>query len=116
MCPSKVVLDDTFVKTFEKECCRRCDGSANAAACAILPKMKHQVFLMPRYINPAVEQRFPVDGRWRHSPHIRRGFVPLDIVAGLVITHLELFAQYEYHNVLLAKCTQGEPCDKFVAF
>jgi inosine-uridine nucleoside N-ribohydrolase len=108
----QVVVDDAFIKNLEKRCCGHSDGSVNSAVCAILPKMKQQVYFMPRYINPAVEQKFPKGGPWRQSPNIKRGFIPWDVLAVLVMTHPELFAKFDYHRVAFPSCSEGEPCDK----
>lgn len=107
----QVVIDTTFVQNFENKCCRESNGSTKAAACAILPKMKQQVFFMPRVINPSVERKFPTNGPWRHSSKMRDGFVPWDVIAVLVMTHPQLFSHFSYHKVDFPRCDEGEPCD-----
>ena len=82
------------------------------AACALLPKMKQQVKLMPRYVNQAVKDRFPSSGRWTPSPNIYRGFIPWDIVALLSVIYPDEFSEWEYHRVSIPTCEVGEPCDE----
>ena len=84
------------------------------AACALLPKMRQQIKVMPKYVNPAVKKRLLVHergGRWRASPNLDRGFVPWDVVALLSITYPEEFGEWEYHRVRIDPCAEGEPCD-----
>lgn len=99
------IIDQAFVDRFESQCC------PNAAACAILPKMKQQVSLMPTGVNKAVAKRFPDGGRWKLSPNIENGFIPWDIIAVLVISNPELFDGFELHNVSFPMCGDAEPCD-----
>ncbi|KAL7550193.1 hypothetical protein ACHAWF_016550 [Thalassiosira exigua] len=86
------------------------------AACALLPKMRQQIRLMPKFVNPAVVKRLIDEqgnvGRWTPSPSLDRGFIPWDIVALLALSHEEEFAEWEYHRVRIAPCDQGEPCDE----
>jgi inosine-uridine nucleoside N-ribohydrolase len=115
---AQVIIDAHFVDNFERQCCQSSSGNAgkrDAAACAILPKMRQQIELMPRYINPSVSKRLPVSERWTPSSKIMKGFVPWDLVAVLVITQPELFDHYEYHRVAFPRCEKGEPCDKTMA-
>jgi len=86
----------------------------SAAACALLPKMKQQIKLMPRFVNKAVKKRCILDkddNRWRPSPNIDRGFIPWDLVALLAITHEEEFLEWKHHRVSIPPCDVGEPCD-----
>jgi inosine-uridine nucleoside N-ribohydrolase len=113
---AQVVIDKSFVDRFENQCCQTTTSSGGgteppAAACAILPKMKQQVQLMPRYINPAVLNRMPQHGRWNPSPNLDKGFIPWDLIAVLCITHPQLFTDFEYHRVTLDTCS-CEPCTK----
>ena len=157
----QVIVTQKLVDRFESECCARSgdvDGHAVvdsvvqvpeeeessgmsprrqqesvAAACAILPKMKQQVHIMPRFVNQAVARRFPTldnvhttDGNdewlvnnpyharrktWIPSTNLLDGFIPWDVIAVLVITHPELFNDFEYHRVEFPTCDKGEPCD-----
>lgn len=112
---AQVIIDDVFVDYFERQCCNFVPNSKQkraAAACAILPKMRQQVQLMPRFINPSVLRRFPESGRWTPSRNIMKGFVPWDVIAVLVITQPDLFDDFEYHRVALPECAEGEPCDE----
>jgi inosine-uridine nucleoside N-ribohydrolase len=113
---------DHYLKNKEGDCPNR------LAACALLPKMRQQVKVMPKLVNPRVK-KWLLDGRggrWKVSPHLDFGFVPWDVVALLAITHPdELFEEWEYHRVAVPSCTTtttegeegGEPsssssCDK----
>ena len=86
------------------------------AACAILPKMRQQIQMMPKFINQHVKKRLLLNvpnrtGRWKASLNLDHGFVPWDVVALLAITHPEeLFDNWEYHRVAIPPCTEGEPC------
>jgi inosine-uridine nucleoside N-ribohydrolase len=87
------------------------------AVCALLPKMKLQVQVMPHLVNPAVQKRFlhedDPNSRWKASPNLDYGFVPWDVVALFAITHPdELFDEWEYHRVAMPSCSTGEPCDQ----
>lgn len=88
------------------------------AACALLPKMRQQIKLMPKYVNQAVKKRLlgvPERSRgWRASPNLDHGFIPWDIVALLSITHPDEFDEWEYHRVKFPPCSAGEeePCDE----
>jgi inosine-uridine nucleoside N-ribohydrolase len=86
------------------------------AACALLPKMKQQVKLMPRLVNQAVKKRFlenDPNSRWKATPNLDYGFVPWDVIALLAISHPdELFDEWEYHRVAIPPCAGLEPCDK----
>ena len=86
-------------------------------ACALMPKMVQQVYLMPKWVNPHVEKRLlHGTSRWKLSPNLTRGFVPWDVVALLAITHSdELFTDWEYHRVEVPSCIQGEPCDRNIS-
>ena len=82
------------------------------AACALLPKMRQQIKLMPKYVNQAVKKRLLVheqSSRWRASPNLDHGFIPWDIVALLSITHPEEFDEWEYHRVAIQPCVEEEP-------
>ena len=87
------------------------------AACALLPKMKQQITLMPKFVNPAVKKRCLPDAedniRWKLSPNLDSGFIPWDVVALLAITHRDEFLEWKYHNVTIPSCSDqiGEPCD-----
>jgi hypothetical protein len=85
--------------------------SSGMVACALLPKMRQQVKVMPTMVNPRVK-KWLLDGggRWKLSPSLDFGFVPWDVVALLAITHPdELFEEWEYHRVaMMPPCrTQG---------
>ena len=87
------------------------------AACAILPKMKQQIKLMPRFVNQAVKKRCKLDGGdgrpWVPSPNIDKGFIPWDLVALLTITHEEEYLEWKYHRATIPPCDDhiGEPCN-----
>jgi hypothetical protein len=102
---AQAIVDAAFVSKFENECC------PNAAACAILPKMKQQVSLMPSAVNKAVAKRFPEGSPWKISPNIENGFIPWDIVAVFVISNPELFDDFQWHKASFPECAEGEPCD-----
>lgn len=123
---AQVIVDKTFIVRFEEEYCSKTSQvgtfgpggedetlqpRATAAACAILPKMKQQVNLMPKLVNQAVAKLLPYSERWRASPNLKKGFIPWDVIAVLVVTHPHLFDNFEYHRVVLAGCAQGEPCN-----
>jgi inosine-uridine nucleoside N-ribohydrolase len=59
---AQAIVDAAFVSKFEKNCC------PNAAACAILPKMRQQVALMPTAVNKAVSKRFPEGSPCKSAP------------------------------------------------
>ncbi|KAL7539074.1 hypothetical protein ACHAXR_009019 [Thalassiosira sp. AJA248-18] len=85
------------------------------AACALLPKMRQQIKLMPKYVNQAVKKRLLVpdqSSRWQASPNLDHGFIPWDIVALLSVTHPEEFGEWEYHRVTIQPCLEGEPCNE----
>jgi len=84
------------------------------AACALLPKMRQQIKIMPKMVNPAVKKRIAGGGdRWKPSPNLDHGFIPWDVVALLAVTHEnELFDDWEYVRVAVPPCDYGEPCDK----
>ena len=151
----QVIVTKDFVERFETDCCcpsrsssimndggSTAEGGASyssgsssspyapAAACAILPKMKQQVTLMPNFVNKAVANKFPIFDKvkssgkeeiltsdharrqlWTPSPNLKNGFIPWDVVALLVVTHPELFDNFEYHRVEFPGCDEGEPCD-----
>ena len=88
-----------------------CSAESDLAVCALMPKMRQQVALMPVFVNPAVGERLPPGGRWRASTDIGRGFVPWDLVALLAVSHPHEFSEWEYHRVSLPECAGGEPCD-----
>jgi inosine-uridine nucleoside N-ribohydrolase len=123
---AQVIVDKTFIKRFEDEYCSSTSQTgagdpkeddvilqprALAVACAILPKMKQQVNLMPRFVNKAVATLLPDSKRWKASPNLNTGFIPWDVIAVLVVTHPHLFDNFEYHRVVLVGCSEGEPCD-----
>lgn len=113
---AQVILDDVFAEDVESNYCSN-DSGNNAAACALLPKMKQQVKTMPKLVNQAVAERMPADGRWRPSPDLDRGFIPWDIVAILSVSHPELFDKWEYHTASFPTCSPedgggGEPCGR----
>ena len=151
----QVIVTKDFVERFESECCPPSRSSSSmdnggatvesgapssfssssslyppAAACAVLPKMKQQVTLMPNFVNKAVSNKFPIfDGaetegkeeiwtsdharrqQWSPSPNMKIGFIPWDVIALLVVTHPDLFDNFEYHRVEFPGCDEGEPCD-----
>ena len=111
---AQVVLDQEFIHEFKTTYCDdTTKGNTNnaAAACALLPKMNQQIKMMPKLVNQAVAKRMPIGGRWIPSPNLDKGFIPWDIVAVLVISHPELFDEWEYHTVAFPNCAEGEPCD-----
>jgi len=90
---------------------------SNLAACALLPKMRQQIRLMPKYVNQAVKKRLLGHGEqssrtWRASPNLDSGFVPWDIVALLSITHPQEFDEWEYHRVTFQPCAEKGPCNE----
>lgn len=106
------VLDNFF-----KKCCPQ------AAACALYPKMRQQVRLMPRFVNGVVQKRFSISTsstanvmhmHAQPSSSLNHGFVPWDIVALLVVVRPELFAHVTWHRAEFPPCHASgefEPCD-----
>jgi len=104
----QVVVTNELVKRFALKCCPR------AAACALLPKMRQQVRAMPKLVNTVVEKRFAPpateETRWRPSPNLHQGFIPWDVIALLATVRPEEFDEWEWHEVAMPSCAEGEPC------
>mmetsp|Transcript_15169 Transcript_15169/g.30882 ORF Transcript_15169/g.30882 Transcript_15169/m.30882 type:complete len:382 (-) Transcript_15169:3-1148(-) len=111
--PTTVIPIQTCAQTIVTESYLERLDCPSVAACALLPKMKQQIKLMPRFVNQAVKKRCTIDGPWRPSPNLDSGFIPWDLVALLAITHEEEFIEWKYHRVSIPPCDDriGEPCD-----
>lgn len=102
----QVVATASLVQRFEDHCCPR------AAACALLPKMRQQVRIMPDLVNAVVKKRLPSNGRWVPSSGLDRGFVPWDVIALVAVVYPDdFFTEWEWHRAALPPCEDGEPCD-----
>ena len=102
---AQIVITEQHVKEFERNCC------PTAAACALLPKMRQQVQLMPQLVNRHVIPK--MTNNWNASENIHHGFIPWDMVALLTISHPEIFDEWKYHYASFEKCGSdaNEPCD-----
>lgn len=115
--PTTIIPIQTCAQTIVTESYLERLDCPSVAACAILPKMKQQIKLMPRFVNQAVKKRCHSlgagDGPWVPSPNLDKGFIPWDLVALLAITHEEEFLKWTYHRVSIPPCDDhiGEPCN-----
>lgn len=100
----QVVVTSDLLDRFEHQCCPR------SAACALLPKMRQQVRWMPGIVNTVVEKRFVPGSRWHPSSNLQKGFIPWDVVSLLATVRPGLFDEWEWHEVSLPSCVDGEPC------
>jgi len=100
---AQVVFTQENLDGFEEKCCAR------AAACALLPKMKHQVQLMPWLVNRHVQPKM-ISPQHVPSPHLMEGFIPWDLVALMAVAYPELFDEWQHHAVDFPECNV-EPCD-----
>ena len=90
--------------------------SSPAAACALVAKMGLQVRVMPKLVNTYVAPKLPAGSRWTASNHLRRGFIPWDVVAILAAFEPHRhFGEWEMHRVGLPRCLAGEPCNGTMA-
>ena len=113
--PTTIIPIQTCAQTIVTDSYLQRLDCPSMAACALLPKMKQQIKLMPRFVNQAVKKRCTLDkdSPWRPSPNLDSGFIPWDLVALLAITHEEEFMEWKYHRVSIPRCDDhiGEPCD-----
>ena len=100
---AQVAFTQEHLDSFQDSCCPR------ATACALLPKMKQQVQLMPWLVNQHVSRK--MTQQHVASPNLLQGFIPWDLVAFMAVVHPKLFDEWQNHLVEFPGCDWGEPCD-----